>query len=101
MSSVPRHPPPLPPLPPLPVVFAGDRGEFFGLVTRGAGLELITVGFYRFWLATQVRRHLWPTPHIDGDWAEYTGRGRDLLIGFLIALGLLVPIYPAFFLVGL
>src|SRR5450755_4240325 len=95
MSFVPPHPPPM------PVSFSGDRGEFFGLVTRGAGLELITVGFYRFWLATDVRRHLWSNTHIDGDSAEYTGRGRELLIGFLIALAILVPIYLAYFLVGL
>src|ERR1700694_4230116 len=95
MSFVPPHPPPM------PVSFSGDRSEFFGLVTRGAGLELITVGFYRFWLATDIRRHLWSNTHIDGDVAEYTGRGRELLIGFLIALAILVPIYLAYFLVGL
>jgi uncharacterized membrane protein YjgN (DUF898 family) len=98
MSSVPLHPPPLPPL---PVMFCGDRGEFRRLVTRGAGLELITVGFYRFWLATDIRRHLWSNTLIDGDAAEYTGRGRELLIGFLFALAILVPIYLAYFLVGL
>jgi hypothetical protein len=36
-------------------------------VTRGAGLELITAGFYRFWLATDIRRHLWSNTLIDGD----------------------------------
>src|ERR1700731_139746 len=89
--------------PPLPasVSFSGERGEFRRLVTRGVGLEIVTVGFYRFWLATDVRRHLWSNTHIDGDSAEYTGRGRELLIGFLIALAILVPIYLAYFLVGL
>jgi uncharacterized membrane protein YjgN (DUF898 family) len=95
MSAVPLHPPPL------PVSFSGDRGEFRRLVTRGAGLELITVGFYRFWLATDIRRHLWSNTLIDGDAAEYTGRGKELLIGFLFALAILVPVYLAYFLVGL
>src|SRR5712672_1539523 len=95
MSAVPLHPPPL------PVSFSGDRGEFRRLVVRGAGLELITVGFYRFWLATDIRRHLWSNSHIDGDAAEYTGRGRELLIGFLIALAIIVPVYLAYFLAGL
>jgi uncharacterized membrane protein YjgN (DUF898 family) len=95
MSFVPQQPPPL------PVSFSGDRGEFFRLVVRGAGLELITVGFYRFWLATDIRRHLWSNTHIDGDAAEYTGRGKELLIGFLFALAILVPIYLAYFLAGL
>ena len=81
--------------------FSGDRGEFRQLVTRGAGLELVTVGFYRFWLATDIRRHLWSNTIIDGDAAEYTGRGRELLIGFLFALAILVPIYLAYFLIGL
>jgi uncharacterized membrane protein YjgN (DUF898 family) len=86
--------------PPMPVSFSGDRAEFRRLVTRGAGLELVTVGFYRFWLATDIRRHLWANTHVDGDAAEYTGRGKELLIGFLFALAILVPIYLAYFLVG-
>jgi uncharacterized membrane protein YjgN (DUF898 family) len=95
MSFVPQH------LPPASVSFSGDRGEFRRLVTRGAGLELITVGFYRFWLATDMRRHLWSNTDIDGDAAEYTGRARELLIGFLIALAIIVPVYLAYFLAGL
>jgi uncharacterized membrane protein YjgN (DUF898 family) len=93
-------PPPLPPQP-ATVSFFGDRGEFRRLAIRGAALELITFGFYRFWLATDIRRHLWSNSSVDGDAAEYTGRGRELLIGFLFALAILVPIYLAYFLVGL
>ena len=96
------EPPPTPVPPPLPAKldFAGDRKGFLHLVTRGAGLELVTLGFYRFWLVTDIRRHLWSNTVIDGDAAEYTGRGRELLIGFLIALAILVPIYLAYFLIG-
>jgi uncharacterized membrane protein YjgN (DUF898 family) len=100
MSSVPHFPAP-PPLPAsqVKVEFSGDRGEFFRLVRNGAALELITFGFYRFWLATDIRRHLWSHTFVDGDAPEYTGRGRELLIGFLFALAILVPIYLAYFLV--
>src|SRR3984957_13840494 len=101
MDQITLVPPPPAPPPPLPVAFTGDRGEFRRLVTRGAGLELITVGFYRFWLATDIRRHLWSNTIIEGDAAEYTGRGRELLVGFLFALAILVPIYLAYFLIGL
>lgn len=83
------------------VTFTGERGDFRKLIVRGAWLELITVGFYRFWLATDMRRHLWSHTSIGGDSAEYTGRARELLIGFLIALAILVPIYIAYFLIGL
>src|SRR2546425_3156392 len=100
MNWTPSGPPPPSP-PPMPVAFSGDRAEFLHLVERGAGLELVTLGFYRFWLATDMRRHLWSNTEIDGDAAEYTGRARELLIGFLVALAILVPVYLAYFLVGL
>ena len=86
---------------PKPVSFSGDRREFFRLVVRGAGLELVTVGFYRFWLATDIRRHLRAHTEVDGDTAEYTGRGKELLIGFLFALAIIVPVYLAYFIASL
>jgi uncharacterized membrane protein YjgN (DUF898 family) len=92
-------PPPIPP--PMPVAFSGSRGDFFELVKRGAGLEFVTLGFYRFWLLTDMRRHLWANTLVGGDAAEYTGRGKELLIGFLVALAILVPVYLAYFLAGL
>src|SRR5437764_9272112 len=94
-------PPPSPVPPPMPVAFSGNRGEFFDLAKRGAALELVTLGFYRFWLLTDIRRHLWSNTLVDGDAAEYTGRGKELLIGFLDALAILVPIYLGYFLIGL
>jgi uncharacterized membrane protein YjgN (DUF898 family) len=101
MSWPPQVPPPSPVPPPMPVAFSGSRGEFFHLVKRGAALELVTLGFYRFWLLTDIRRHLWSNTLVDGDAAEYTGRGKELLIGFLVALAILVPIYLGYFLIGL
>jgi uncharacterized membrane protein YjgN (DUF898 family) len=101
MNQMMMAPPQPAPPPPLPLAFSGDRGEFRALVTRGAALELVTVGFYRFWLATDIRRHLWSNTVIDGDAAEYTGRARELLIGFLIAMAIIVPVYLAYFIAGL
>lgn len=83
------------------VLFTGQNRDFRQLVTHGALLELVTFGFYRFWLTTKMRRHLWAHTQIDGDAFEYTGTGRELLIGFLFALAILVPIYLAYFLVGI
>jgi uncharacterized membrane protein YjgN (DUF898 family) len=97
----PPGPPPVPVPPPMPVAFSGSRREFFDLAKRGAMLELVTLGFYRFWLLTDIRRHLWSNTLVDGDAAEYTGRGKELLIGFLVALAILVPIYLGYFLIGL
>jgi uncharacterized membrane protein YjgN (DUF898 family) len=102
MNWAPLQPPPQPPpLPPTPALFSGNRNEFIRLAARGAALELVTAGFYRFWLATDIRRHLWSNTLIDGDAAEYTGRGKELLIGFLFAMAILVPIYLGYFLISI
>jgi hypothetical protein len=37
-------------------------------------LELITFGFYRFWLTTDIRRHLWSHTEIDGSGWPYAAR---------------------------
>ena len=84
-----------------PVTFTGRNGAFRRLVTRGALLELITFGFYRFWLTTDIRRHLWSRTEIDGDALEYVGRGKELLFGFLIATAVLAPAFLVYFVIGL
>jgi hypothetical protein len=104
LPPIPPLPPVAPPLPPpLPthLRFVGQRAEFTRLVIRGALLELVTLGFYRFWLATDMRRHLWSSTSANGDAPEYTGTARELLIGFLFALAILAPLYLVYFLIGL
>ena len=89
------------PAPIAPVTFTGQNGVFRRLVMRGALLELATFGFYRFWLTTDIRRHLWSHTEIDGDALEYIGRGKELLLGFLIAMAVLAPLFLLNFLLGL
>src|SRR4051794_37917709 len=81
--------------------FTGNERTFWRLLVRGAVLLLVTLGIYRFWLATDVRRFLWSNTEIAGDGLEYIGTARELLLGFLIAIALLVPVNVAFFLAAL
>jgi uncharacterized membrane protein YjgN (DUF898 family) len=83
------------------VEFSGDRREFRRLVLHGAFLELITLGFYRFWLATDIRRHFWSHTSVDGDALEYIGTAKELLLGFLFALAIFAPIYILYFFAGI
>src|SRR3954463_12626695 len=89
---------PPPPAPPTGARFTGNERAFWRLLIRGAVLLLVTLGIYRFWLATDVRRFLWSNTEIAGDGLEYIGTARELVLGFLIAIALLVPINVAFFL---
>lgn len=49
-------------------------------------LRLITLGIYHFWGKTRVRRVLWQSVQLNGQPFEYTGTGKELFLGFLIAI---------------
>ncbi|MGL5446052.1 MAG: DUF898 family protein [Rhabdaerophilum sp.] len=71
-----------------------------GIVIKGTLLTLITLGLYRFWYRVKLRRYYWSNTTLLGDGFEYTGTGRELLIGFLIMLAIFVPMNFAASLVG-
>jgi uncharacterized membrane protein YjgN (DUF898 family) len=77
------------------VNYAGRPG-LVGLLSKNFFLMLVTLGIYRFWAATKLRRYLWSNIQIGGDALEYTGTGRELFLGFLIALAFLAPLSIAY-----
>ncbi len=72
-----------------------------GIVVKGTLLSLITFGIYRFWYITNLRRYFWSRTSVAGSPGEYTGRGKELFLGFLVALAILIPIYLVLFGLGL
>jgi uncharacterized membrane protein YjgN (DUF898 family) len=95
--------PPRTSVPPSPVRlrFVGRAEDYWRLMIRGAVLQAMTLGIYRFWLSTDMRRFLWGAIDISGDTPDYTGTALELLIGFLIAIGILIPVYVLFFVASL
>ena len=75
-----------------PTLFGGSRMPLFWLLLRNLLLTIITVGIYRFWAKTRVRQFFWRHTKLLGDRLEYLGTGGELLIGFLVALVVLVPL---------
>lgn len=73
------------------VAYEGRQG-LVGLLSKNFFLTLVTIGIYRFWAATRLRRYLWSNIRIGGDGLEYTGTGRELFLGFLVALAVLAPL---------
>ena len=84
-----------------PLRFVGGGRRFWQLLAHGAVLLMFTLGIYRFWLTTDIRRFLWSSTELAGVSLEYTGTARELLLGFLIAVAVLIPLYAGFFLVTL
>jgi uncharacterized membrane protein YjgN (DUF898 family) len=81
-----------------PVRFLGKENTYWRLMIRGAVLLLLTLGIYRFWLATDQRRFLWGNTELAGQSFEYNGTALELLLGFLMAMAILVPINVVIFL---
>ena len=77
------------------VNFLGKEAAYWRLRIKGAALLVLTLGIYRFWFATDVRRYLWSNTEIGGETLEYTGLATELLGGFLIAVTIVGPLYTA------
>jgi uncharacterized membrane protein YjgN (DUF898 family) len=85
----------------LAVRFIGTPRAYWRLLFRGAARLAITLGIYRFWFATDIRRFLWSNTEIAGETLEYSGTATELLIGFLIAIAVLVPLNLILFIAAL
>jgi uncharacterized membrane protein YjgN (DUF898 family) len=70
--------------------YDGRLGELFGIFFTNLLFSIITLGFYRFWAKTRMRRYIWSRVSLNGDAFEYTGTGGELFIGFLIVVGLFI-----------
>ncbi|MEO0621557.1 MAG: DUF898 family protein [Pseudomonadota bacterium] len=66
--------------------FTGSGSVLFLAALRGAIFSILTIGLHRFWMITRLRRFYWAAIRIDGDPLEYTGRGIEKLLGFLLAI---------------
>ena len=83
------------------VQFLGQEPIYWRLRIKGAALLMLTLGLYRFWFATDVRRYLWSHIEIGGETLEYTGLATELLGGFLLAIAIVGPLYTAIALAAL
>jgi len=79
------------------VTFYGSRWRMFGIMLSGYILMVFSAGIYRFWLTTNKRRFYWAHTKINGESLEYTGTAIQLLVGFLFAVAIFLPVYGFFF----
>jgi uncharacterized membrane protein YjgN (DUF898 family) len=100
MDDLTQVPPPEPPParpalrdpPPVTPGYGGTFGNVAGIALANGLLSILTLGFYRFWGKTRLRRYLWGHVSFREDDLEYSGRGMELMVGFLIAIAVLVPL---------
>lgn len=70
--------------------FSGNWKEFAPIALTNLLLIIVTLGIYRFWAKTRERQYLWSHTRFIDDTLEWTGTGKELFIGFLIAAVLLL-----------
>ena len=82
----------------LRVVNASEIGAMLWIGLYTTLLNIVTLTIFRFWGRTHFRRRLWADTRIGGEPLEYTGRGLELFLGFIIAIfTLMVPTIAAVF----
>ncbi len=66
--------------------YAGRKGRLFRLALVTSLLTVLTLGIYRFWMKTRLRRFYWSAIRPGGHPLEYVGQPLEKLLGFLIAV---------------
>ncbi len=100
-------PPPIPYVAVSPPPFTDANGvaatgrDLAPLVWKGLLLTVVTLGIYRFWYKTDLRRWYWRNTLVGGSTLEYRGTAKELFVGFLFALAIMVPIYVMIAFLGL
>lgn len=75
------------------VHFTGNWREYLPIAATNALLIIVTLGIYRFWATARQRRYLWSRTHVIDDSLEWTGTGKEMFVGFLIVLAILIPFF--------
>lgn len=74
------------------VRFTGNWRDYAGIAFGNFALTLLTLGIFRFWAKARERRYLWAnTTMLEGE-LEWSGTGSEMLVGFLFALPIFLPI---------
>lgn len=69
--------------------YFGKKAPLFRLYFLTSLLTLLTLGIYRFWAKTRIRKYIWSATTGDDDSFEYTGTGLEKFLGFLVAIVIL------------
>ncbi len=72
---------------------SAEGGTVFGMLVKYGVLTILTLGIYRFWAKTHIRRYFWNSIRFCGDRFEYHGTPKELFIGFVLVVLILSPLF--------
>jgi uncharacterized membrane protein YjgN (DUF898 family) len=73
--------------------FTGTWRDYAPIAFTNLLLSIVTLGIYTFWARARTRRYLWGHTRFIDDRLEWTGTGKELFVGYLLAfLVVLLPL---------
>jgi uncharacterized membrane protein YjgN (DUF898 family) len=75
------------------MIFSGSGGEYFRIWIVNLLLTIVTLGIYGAWAKVRRLRYFYGHTTLAGSSFEYHAQPKQILIGRLIALGLILPYY--------
>ncbi|MGL4397866.1 MAG: DUF898 family protein, partial [Hyphomicrobium sp.] len=69
------------------ITFENRGDKLIGLGAVNGLFKVISLGIYSFWAKTEIRSRIWSFVRLNGEPIEYTGTGKELLLGFLLVFG--------------
>jgi len=65
--------------------YDGTLPELYRIYLVNLLLTIVTLGIWRFWAITRMRRYVWSRTSMGGNRFEYDGTGKQLFISFVVA----------------
>jgi len=81
--------------------FTGEGAALLILYVKLVLLSIVTLGIYSFWGRTAIRRYIWSNLRFAGQPFDYHGTGKELFLGWLKLIGLLLALSLAGALISL
>lgn len=76
--------------------FNGEGAELFGIMIINWLLTAVTLGLYYPWAKAKELKYTYGTTSLDNDPFAFHGTGKEMFIGFIKAVGILILIYGVF-----
>jgi uncharacterized membrane protein YjgN (DUF898 family) len=78
--------------------FWGEGSKLFGIFIVNMLLTLITLGLYYPWARAATMKYLYQETEFEGSRFTFHGTGKEMFIGFIKALGIVLSLYLVLFL---
>ncbi len=79
--------------------FFAEGSTLFGIIIINTLLTFVTLGLYYPWARAKLLKYFYSQTEFAGSRFEFLGTGREMFIGFIKAIGILIVIY-ALFIIG-